>query len=349
MSQTNKIESEKIILLINTGTPENTEIKTVKNYLREFLMDKYVVSIPFPIRFLLVNGIIAPFRAPHSAKKYATIFKNGVSPLLTHTQKLKETLSKTTNTPVEIGMRYGKPTTDKTVSNILKTYQNLKEVILVPLFPHKTQSSFISAVEHFKYNFKRYNSDIAISVIPPYFQHKLYIQALQKHISSHLKQKPEKLIFSFHGIPLSHESKFHNNISLFDKNMKCGCESKKTEEETCYYYQCLQTAKKTAQLLNLKQEEWEITFQSRMGFTKWHQPYTIERLKELPKQENIKSIAIVTPSFITDCLETLEEVDIEYREIFMQSGGKKFQYIPTLNNNKYWVESLNKIIEEKLL
>ncbi len=348
MNKTKKIESEKIILLINTGTPENTKIKTVRNYLREFLMDKYVVSIPFPIRFLLVNAIIAPFRAPHSARKYKKIFNKNVSPLLTHTQLLKERLDRVMDIPVELGMRYGKPTAGNTVTYILKKYKNVKEVILVPLFPHKTQSSFITATEHFKNNFNRYNPNVKVNVIPPYFEHQLYIQSLQKHISTYLKEKPKKLIFSFHGIPISHESKFHKDREVFHKEVKCGCETKKTDRDTCYYYQCLQTARKTAQALNLKENDWEITFQSRLGFAKWHQPYTAQRLKELPKQENIKDIAIITPSFITDCLETLEEIDIEGRKIFTIAGGKRFQYIPTLNSEQYWVNNLKKIIEMSL-
>ncbi len=348
MKKNNSTESERLILLINTGTPENTEVKTVRSYLQEFLMDEYVVNIPFPIRFLLVNGVIAPFRAPRSAKKYETIFEKGVSPLFTYTQQLKERLDKVMDIPVEVGMRYGNPTADNTIKHILKTYKNIKEVILVPLFPHKTQSSFITATEHFKSNFNRHNSNLKISVISPYYQHELYIQALQTHISNYLKQKPEKLIFSFHGIPLSHESKFHKDSSLFDRNVNCGCEMKKSSEDTCYYYQCLQTARKTAQALNLKDEDWEIMFQSRLGFAKWHQPYTANRLKELPEQENIKNVAIIAPSFITDCLETLEEINMEGREIFLQSGGENFQYIPTLNSEKYWVDNLKKIIETSL-
>ncbi len=340
-----KKQTETLVLLVNTGTPKNTEVKTVRKYLRQFLMDKNVITLPFLVRFILVNGLIAPLRAKHSAKKYATIFENGISPLYKHTKELTEKLNEICDVPIEFGMRYGEPTAQQTVNHILSKYKNLKKVVIMPLFPQKTQSSFITAYLHFQKHFQKENSNLKISCAKPFFDNSLYISILSNHIQNRILNDFDKLIFSFHGIPLSHEKKYHTNYADFENEINCGCSQDKIH--TCYHYQCYYTAHKVAEKLGLEQSKWEVTFQSRLGHTQWHSPYTAQRLAELPK-ENVKNISIVTPSFIADCLETLEEINVEGREIFMKAGGKSFQYIPTLNTEKEWIETLKQIIEMNL-
>ncbi len=340
-----KEQAETLVLLVNTGTPNNTEIKTVRKYLKEFLMDKNVINIPFLIRYLLVNGIIAPLRAPHSAKKYKTIFENGVSPLYKHTKNLTERLNKVCDVAVEFGMRYGNPTTKATVNHILNKYKDLKNVLILPLFPQKTQSSFTTAFLHFEKHFHKKNPKIQVKCAKPFYKNPLYISVLAKHIQKNISNDYDKLIFSFHGIPLSHEVKFHTKSKDFENGINCGCSV--GDDKICYHYQCYYTAQKVAEEMGIEKSKWEITFQSRLGYNKWHSPYTAQRLEELPK-ENIKKIAIVTPSFVADCLETLEEINIEGREIFIKAGGESFHYIPTLNTEKEWVNTLKQIIEENL-
>ncbi len=340
-----KNNSQVVVLLVNTGTPEDTKVRTVRKYLREFLMDKHVIGLPFFFRFLIVNGIIAPFRAPHSAKKYATIFENGVSPLYKHTKELAEKLNDVCNVPVEFGMRYGKPTAKETVKQILSKYKNVKKVVVMPLFPQKTQSSFTTAFLHFNKHFLKQNPKLEIECANPFYNNNIYINTLTHHIKTQITDNYDKLIFSFHGIPLSHEVNFHTNHADFENGINCGC--LENDDKICYHYQCYYTAQKLAEKLGLQPDKWELTFQSRLGHTKWHTPATAQRLKELPR-ENCKNIAIVTPSFVADCLETLEEINIEGREIFTKAGGKNFQYIPTLNTEKEWITALKEIIEKEI-
>lgn len=338
---------KKIILLINTGTPTDAHPEAIRKYLKEFLMDKNVVSIPYLMRYILVNGIIVPFRTKYSTEKYKQIFENGTSPLLTHTQQLTKALNDLSSThPIYFGMRYGEPRAEDTVKLLSELHDGIDEVLLVPLFAHKTKSSFGTATSHFEQLFNRHFPKSRIKVIPPFFEHPTYINALRRKIEQSMVHKTAKIIFSFHGIPISHLYEHHLDKNFILQKEKCCINSPKMQQE-CYQYQCYKTANRVAAAMELEKDEWEVMFQSRLGRQQWLQPYTAERLAQLPK-EGVKSIAIIVPSFLTDCLETLEEIAIEGKKIFMDAGGKSYQYIHCLNTDKDWVDDFLSIIHEQL-
>lgn len=336
--------SNKLILLINTGTPSAPEPAVVGAYLREFLMDKNVISLPYPIRYLLVNGIIVPFRTKHSTEKYKTIFEDGVSPLLRHTEQLTTELQQLTDTPIVYGMRYGRPNAIEVVKEIAIKHKEIEEVVLVPLFPHKTKSSFITSTTHFEQQFQHFLPHVRVKTIAPFFAHPLYINALKRQVETSLTSRPDKFVFSFHGIPIQHLYEHHSDKKFVEKRGECCANTPATQQE-CYQYQCYMNANELAKSMHLAQEDWEIMFQSRLGRQQWLQPYTAERLAQLP-QEGVKSIAIIVPSFLTDCLETLEEIAMEGKEIFLNAGGESYQYIPCLNTAEEWVRDFWSIINE---
>ncbi len=336
--------AKKGIVLMNLGSPDSTEVKDLRKYLREFLMDKRVIDAPYIIRTLLVKGIIVPFRAPKSAEAYKSIWTEDGSPLIVFTKQLQEIVQQGFDIPVEIAMRYGTPSPKDAYEKLMQQIPDLEEVILFPLYPHYAMSSYETAVEYMKEVHQKNKYKFKLTIIKPYYNDETYINALTESIKPFLEQDFDKLLFSYHGVPERHIRKGdvtgHHCLVVKD----C-CHVPSPAHEFCYRHQTIVTTELVTKALGLSSEKVEQSFQSRLGRDKWLTPYTAFRLAELPK-EGVKKILVVCPAFVSDCLETLEEIAGEGKEIFLHAGGESFTMIPCLNVHPLWVQAITKWIKD---
>lgn len=335
--------SKKGILLMNLGSPDSPNVKDVKDYLNEFLMDEKVIDIPYLVRLLLVKGIIVPFRSPKSANAYQSIWRKEGSPLILNTIDLQIALSKIVKEPIEICMRYSNPSPLVAFQNFKVNYPEVEEVFLFPLYPHYAMSSYETAVEYAIKIHEENNFPFKLTVIPPYYRDEKYIKALAGSIKDYLLNPFDKILFSYHGVPERHIRK--GDITG-EHCLKCNncCQVNSQAHSKCYRHQTFITTNLLAEQLALKNNQFEQTFQSRLGQDRWLTPYTANRLKELPS-EGVKNLLVACPAFVSDCLETLEEIAEEGKEIFLRAGGEKFTMIPCLNANASWVQAINQLIQ----
>lgn len=336
--------SRKGVVLMNLGSPSSTNIKDVKKYLHEFLMDKRVIDYPYLFRLLLVKGIIVPFRAPKSAEAYKSIWTKDGSPLIHLTQQLQEAIAEDVIYPVEIAMRYGSPSPDTAFESLLRKVPALEEVVVVPMYPHYAMSSYETAVEYAKQIHKKKKYDFKLTIIKPYYDNVQYIEALSESVRPYLQQSYDRILFSYHGVPERHIYKGDVTKNHCLQKDNC-CTIDSVAHKQCYRHQCYTTTKLVTEQLNLGKEEFSISFQSRLGKSEWLQPYTAERLKELPRL-GVKKLLVVCPAFVSDCLETLEEIAEEGKEIFLHAGGESFTIIPCLNVHPMWVKAIVSWIED---
>ncbi|PWE00687.1 ferrochelatase [Marinilabilia rubra] len=334
--------SKKVLLLANLGSPDSFAVKDVRKYLREFLMDGRVIDIPKVPRYLLVNGIIAPFRAPRSAKKYKSIWTQEGSPLIVLSEKLRARVEEKTGLPAYLSMRYGNPTPQASLSEIQEYQPNAEEVVLFPLYPHYAMSSYETAVEYVKEVWEKGNYAFQLKIVDPYYNHPDYIQALSNSIKPFLREEFDHLLFSYHGVPERHILKGDITGNHCLKSTDC-CRTPSPAHKFCYRHQVFETTRLVIEQLNLNDEEYSVSFQSRLGSDKWLGPATSDVLAQLPGK-GVKKILVVTPAFVSDCLETIEEIGMEGRETFLEAGGEKFTAIPCLNLSDEWVEAIGKMV-----
>lgn len=332
------MSSKKAILLMNLGSPDSTSVKDVRRYLNEFLMDERVIDIPYLVRALLVRGIIVPFRAPKSAAAYKSIWTDQGSPLIQYTKDLQAAVASKTDIPVSICMRYGNPSTENTLKTLHQSHPELEEILLLPLYPHYAMSSYETAVVQVQALHHQLGFTSTLTTIKPYYQDATYIQALAESIRPFLDQDFDKIILSYHGIPERHIRKGDTTGCHCLKTNDC-CNNPSPAHEQCYRHQTFRTTALVTEALGLPKEKVEQTFQSRLGRDPWLQPYTAVRLEELPK-EGVEKILVVCPAFVSDCLETLEEIAEEGKHIFMEAGGSSFTMIPCLNTHTHWVDAI---------
>ncbi len=339
-------DAKKVVLLMNLGSPDSTSVKDVRKYLNEFLMDSRVIDIPTIPRALLVKGIIVPFRAPSSAKAYRSIWTENGSPLIHLSYQLQNALQAKTEFPVELCMRYGNPSPKKAFDDIAQKYPGVEEVILFPLYPHYAMSSYETAAEYGKEIHTKGNYKFDLSVVDIFYNNENYLDALAKSIAPHLEADYDLLLFSYHGIPERHVRKTDFTGKHCLKVADC-CNVACEAHTTCYSHQVKATSVLVAEKLGLPTNKYATSFQSRLGRDEWLKPYTAARLKELPA-EGIKKIVVVCPAFVSDCLETIEEMGEEGREFFMEAGGESFTLIPCLNTDPLWIDTMVKIIDEHI-
>jgi ferrochelatase len=328
---------KKGVLLVNLGSPDSPEPKDVKRYLGEFLMDERVIDVPLWARTLLVKGIILNTRPKQSAKAYKKIWWENGSPLIVLSEQLQEKVQEQVEYPVALAMRYGSMTIKKGLQELVD--KGVEEVFLIPLYPQfamaTTETILVLAeeirAEHFP--------NLKISDLPAFYNNNDYITVLANSIKEDLKDKPyEHLLFSYHGVPERHIRKSDITKSHCKIDGSC-CATPSKAHEFCYRHQCKEVTRLVAEKLNLEPETYSTSFQSRLGFDPWLQPYTDRTIERLGKS-GIKNMAIVTPAFVSDCLETLEEIAMEGEELFHEVGGKNFRTVPCLNTNQDWVELL---------
>ncbi len=337
-------KTNKGILLINLGSPDSTNVSDLRKYLDEFLMDERVIDKSWLMRALLVKGIIVPFRAPKSAEAYKKIWTSEGSPLIVYTQKLKRALQEKIEEPVEIAMRYGNPSAEYALNKLLKENPLIEEVIVVPLYPHYAMSSYETAVEDVKAVYKKNKYSFKISYVSPFYENPGYLEALAENIRPYLNQPYDQILFSYHGVPGRHIRKSDVTGCHCLQTENC-CETDSPAHAHCYRHQIRTTTRLVTEILNIPANKYSISFQSRLG-KGWLTPFTDIRLEEMPK-EGIKNLLILCPAFVSDCLETLEEIAMRGKEIFMNAGGESFTMIPCLNTNPLWVKALTEMISEK--
>jgi protoporphyrin/coproporphyrin ferrochelatase len=332
------------VVLMNLGSPDSTDVSDVKRYLTEFLMDKRVIDKPWLLRSLLVKGIIVPFRAPKSAEAYRSIWTEEGSPLIVISKQLRDALDRQIEEPVTIAMRYGNPSPKAAFDELLQQNPDLEEVIAVPMYPHYAMSSFETAVAYAMEQHKKGGYKFRLTTMKPYYNDEAYINALCESIRPYLDREYDQVLFSYHGVPERHIYKGDITGNHCLKVANC-CEVSSEAHKYCYRHQCWTTTKLVTERLGIPREKWGFSFQSRLGKDPWLQPYTAARLEELPK-EGMKKILVACPAFVSDCLETLEEIAGEGKESFLHHGGESFQMIPCLNVHPLWVGAIAKWIKE---
>lgn len=315
------------ILLVNVGSPKTKERKDVKAFVRAMLSDPMVMTVPDWFRPILVDGLILPLRQFSSTKKYSLIWDNehNASPLVYHMGQLAEKLEGKIEKPVRIAMRYEEPTIEAALQEF-KDMGNIHEVIVVPMLPHYAESSWQTAVDEVGRIFMQKPYPYRISFIRPYYAHTGYIDALCNKIEPFLQEEYDLFLFNFHSLPLSH----------IEKGWKKG-------REFDYVYQIKETTLLVSKALNIPYNKEQVVFSSAMG-KKWIQPSLDDVVKEAA-QNGKKHIIITSPGFSADNLETIYDIHINAREIFMKHGGQQFTFIPCLNSDDCWVDGLIKILE----
>ena len=323
----------KGVLLVNLGSPESPTAKDVKPYLDEFLMDKYVIDVPFLLRALLVRGIILQTRPKKSAAAYAKIWTAEGSPLIVISKKMHQKVQQSVNIPVALSMRYGTMT-------ILKGLQELKEkgvteVMLFPLYPQHAMASTTTILELAEDLRKKLFPEMKFTIVPAFYNKPDYVKALANSIKKHLDTfKYDHLLFSYHGIPERHIRKTDITKSHCKIDGSC-CNTPSPAHEFCYRHQCYETTRQVVELLNIPKDKYSQTFQSRLAGDKWLTPYTDVEVNKMP-EKGIKKLAVVTPAFVSDCLETLEEIAMEAHHEFKEHGGEEFIAIPCMNDGDEW-------------
>lgn len=328
---------KKGILLVNLGSPDSPEPKDVKKYLGEFLMDERVIDVPLWARTLLVKGIILNTRPKASAKAYKKIWWEDGSPLIVLSESLKSKVADKIDYPVALAMRYGSMTIEEGIEELVS--QGVDHVFMIPLYPQyamaTTETILVLAEEIRALKYPNIN----LESLPAFYNQSTYIDALSESISNSLEGKNyEHLLFSYHGVPERHIRKSDITKSHCKIDGSC-CITASKAHQFCYRHQCLEVTRLVGEKLGLKPGTYSSSFQSRLGFDPWLQPYTDRTIERLGK-EGIKNMAIVTPAFVSDCLETLEEIAMEGEEIFHEVGGDNFTTIPCLNTNDKWVDVL---------
>jgi ferrochelatase len=312
------------VLLVNLGSPSAPKTTAVRRYLREFLWDPRVVNLPRAVWWGILHVFVLTFRPRKSAKAYRKIWTGQSSPLIASTRQLSERLAhqlSPENIRVDMAMRYGLPS----IAEKLRAFKSggIEQLVILPLYPQYSSTTSASVFDAVADELKTWRVIPGVTFINGYHNHPGYIEACAESIRDFRQEhgKGQKLLFSFHGLPV-----------------------KLTELGEPYFHQCLDTAKLIAARLELAENEWQCVFQSRFGRAEWLQPYCVEVLRRLPGQ-GVTDIDIVCPGFAVDCLETLEEIAIANKDIFMRAGGRQYRYIPALNASRRHVEALLGILE----
>jgi ferrochelatase len=333
----------KGVLMVNLGSPDSPEPKDVKPYLEEFLMDERVIDVPKWLRTFLVKGIILNTRPKKSAKAYKKIWWEEGSPLIVLSERLQKKVQQQSSIPIALAMRYGKPSIATGLAELHE--KGVDEVLLMPLYPQHamaTTETIIVLAEEIR---AEHYPKMQFTHLPAFYNHPDYVRVLSSSIQEFLQQKEwEHILFSYHGIPERHIRKTDVTKSHCTIDGQC-CQVPSKAHQYCYRHQCYETTRQVAEYLELKQGSYSTSFQSRLAGDKWLQPYTDKTVENFAKT-GTKKMAIVTPAFVSDCLETLEEIGMEAAEDFEENGGQKLHVVPCINDRDDWVKVLSRWIDE---
>lgn len=336
--------SKKGVLLVNLGTPDSPSTSDVRKYLREFLMDGRVIDIPFISRFFLVNGIIAPFRAPKSAKLYKAIWSPTTgSPLLHYSIAQKNLLQMRLGDDyqVELAMRYQSPSIESALES-LKNAQ-VKSIRVLALFPQYASASTGSVIDKVMEIVGKWQSIPDISFINSFHDNKKMAEVFAQNASKYKPQEYDHILFSYHGLPQRHLVKGDVSEKHCLKIENC-CSVLTENNQFCYSAQSFNTTRLIVNKLGIPKEKYTICFQSRLGKDPWVQPYTSQVIEDLAKK-GVKRILVLCPAFVADCLETVYEISVEYAEEFKEHGGEHVQLVESLNDHPLWIEALEDLVK----
>ncbi len=331
--------NNRAVLLVNLGSPDSTAVEDVRTYLREFLMDGRVLDAPYPIRWCVVHLSILPKRPAQSAEAYEKIWTPKGSPLVATSRKVRRELQERTGVRVELAMRYRNPSIPEAVGRLRD--EGVEELLLIPLFPHYAMSSYETAVERVREVMAEIAPRMSLTVVPPYYDHPDYIHAMTANAAEYLQQPYDHLLFSFHGIPERHLRKSDPTGGHCLGSQDC-CEGDCAALGTCYRAQCFKTAEAFVRMTSIPKHKYSIAFQSRLGREPWLKPYTDWVIEGLAKA-GMRRLVVICPSFVSDCLETLEEMGMRGRQTFLEAGGKDFALVPCLNEHPLWLACLERM------
>lgn len=339
--------SKKGVLLINLGSPDSTAVPDVRKYLGEFLMDERVLDVPWLIRWCVVNLAILPTRPKQSAEAYEKVWLPEGSPLVVTSGHVQQELQRRLGEGivVELAMRYQSPSIDSAITRLKE--QKVTEFLIFPLFPHYAMSSFETAVVRAQELAARIAPEIKLMVANPYYDNPDYIKALVASAEPYLESDYDHLLFSFHGLPERHLRKSDPTGSHCLQSPNC-CDVPCVAHATCYRTQCLATVRDFVAKAGIPEGKYSVAFQSRLGRDPWLKPYTDFELTRLAEQ-GVKRMLVICPAFVSDCLETLEEIAMQGKESFMKAGGTDFELIPCMNENPRWLEALEKMVRAEIL
>ena len=311
------------VLLTNLGTPDSLDRAAVKRFLKQFLSDKRVVEIPRLPWWLILNGLILPLRSTKTLQGYQRIWSDEGSPLMAYALRQQSALQQKLGGEISVAlaMRYGNPSFDTVLGKLMES--GLNRLIVLPLYPQNSATTTATTFYHLADILARYRNLPSVHFIDSYFEHPAYIGALANSVRAHWQKLGHRnhLVMSFHGLP-------QINVDRGDP----------------YYDQCQKTANMLADKLELVESEWSLCFQSRFGKQVWLKPYTSDVLTELAA-DGVNKIDIICPGFSADCLETLDEIQIEYRDLFIAQGGEQFHYIAALNDIDDHIEMMRELVE----
>ncbi|MFZ2290677.1 MAG: ferrochelatase [Halopseudomonas yangmingensis] len=328
--------SDRAVLLVNLGSPASTEVADVRRYLNQFLMDPCVVDLPWPLRRLLV-ALILIRRPKASAEAYRSIWWKEGSPLVVISRGVQQALQQQLDMPVELAMRYGEPSIERGLLALAQR-PGVREVLFMPQYPQHADSTITTSVREAERVISKHGLKIRLTVVPAFYNRPGYLDALVASAEPHLAQGFDHLLMSYHGLPERHLRKADPTGCHCLASADC-CERPSPAHATCYRAQCTAVSKAFAERMGLRDDQWSQAFQSRLGRDKWIEPYTETRIDELAAQ-GVKRLLVMCPAFVTDCIETLEEIGDRAREQFIEAGGEELVLVPCLNDHPRWVETL---------
>jgi len=335
-----ELQKNEGVLLINLGSPKELSKKSVRQYLRVFLSDDNVVDLPKFFQQFILRLFILPFRPKNTLEAYEKIWTKEGSPLIISTESIANKLTEKTGWNVEYAMRYEEPSIEKALRKFKKN--EINKIYVISLYPHNAMATTVTTELETRNVAMNVSNDFQLIFTKPFFDNEEYINAMVNSIRPYIENKSyDKIIFSYHGIPKRQAKKTDETGEHCFSTSNC-CEIENDGSKDCYRSHTRIASDLTAKKLGLEDDQWEIAYQSRIG-PGWLTPFTDKRLAKLP-EEGKDNIAILCPSFISDCLETLEEIDIRGRETFLKAGGKNMTYIPCLNDSEDTINLLENLV-----
>jgi ferrochelatase len=331
----------KGVLLVNLGSPDSPSVPDVRRYLREFLMDGRVLDVNWFARFSIVYFAILPSRPKQSAEAYHKIWTAEGSPLVVTSRNVANRLKARVSVPIELAMRYQNPSIPSAIRKLAD--QGIDDLLLIPLFPHYAMSSFETAVERVKEVASQLAPRMKVRVQPPFFDQPDYIDAMVASTRDFLERDFDHLLFSFHGVPERQIRKSDPSGCHCLTVANC-CQVDNPAHATCYRAQCFKTVAAFVKKAGLPPNKYSVAFQSRLGRHPWLKPYTDVEVPKLATN-GVRKLLVICPAFVSDCLETIEEIGMRARDLFLEAGGSEFALIPCLNEHPLWIEALRKMIE----
>ena len=329
--------TKKAVLLANLGSPDNADTPSVRGYLNQFLMDRYVIQLPWLLRRIIVSLFVLPTRPKASAKAYKSVWMDEGSPLVVLSERLKQALQVKLEMTVAMAMRYGSPSIESELL-ALSQQQGVEEVVYIPLYPHYAESTVTTSIDEAKRVIDKHQLNIKLSVVEPFYDQSDYINALVLSAEPYLQQDYNHIVFSYHGLPESHVTKLDPSGQHCLQRANC-CQQANEVHKTCYRHQIMRTTECFVEKAGIAPDKYTVAFQSRLGRAKWLGPNTEDCLSELA-QSGVKNVLVICPAFVTDCLETLEEIAIRGEEVFIEAGGSKLSLVPCLNEHPAWIDVL---------